>query len=73
MDALQLERLTMGPVLETRAGCRARLALLTMGERLALAAHWGLGDLNLFDDREFVRRLHRPRHKRRRQPPTDNQ
>jgi hypothetical protein len=37
--ASQIERLTTGPVLQTRAGTRARLALLSIDELTILCRH----------------------------------
>ena len=38
-DKGQLKFLTTGPVLRTRAGCRARLRALTLGQQWQLAYH----------------------------------
>ena len=58
-----LTALTTGPVLATLAGCRARLGLLSLGERYELCRAFGLE--NLMDDRRLARALHRPQRKKR--------
>ena len=66
----RIDRLTTGVVLQTLAGCRARLALLSLGERAILCRRFGVDDW--MDDRRLSRCLHRPvRLRRQRRPKQD--
>jgi hypothetical protein len=55
----RLAALTAGPAVETRAGCRGRIAAMTMGDLMLLCSRW---DCSVA---ELERRLHRPRRSRK--------
>jgi len=59
----EIERLTTGPVLRTREGCRRRVEMLSLGQRWLLAWHFGID--NRFDGEQIAKRLHDLNHKRR--------
>lgn len=54
--------LLTGPALRTRAGCRARVALLSLGERARVA--WALGVADP-EGEKIARALHGRNHKKR--------
>jgi len=62
--ASQIERLTTGPVLDTRAGTRARLALLSIDELTILCRHLGR-DIGGLEERLWTGKRKR---KRKRKP-----
>jgi hypothetical protein len=59
-----LQTLVTGPVLQTRDGCRRRVALLSLAERWALAWYFGI-DVNELDCEDLARRLHALNHTKR--------
>lgn len=60
-----MTNLLTGPVLATREGCRRRVERLSLGQRWALARHFGLA-IDTLDPEGLARHLHQLNHRRRR-------